>query len=143
MPESGTCYSFHCFHSIMSIRTERVAGEVQQALARAMQTDFSDLSDGLITVTKVRMSPDLRSGRIYISLLGGTRPPERTLEKIKTETPRLRAAIAKAIRLRYVPELHFYLDDTQAEVARVETILKQIGDEQHLRSASEEAPSND
>jgi ribosome-binding factor A len=127
----------------MSIRTERVAGEVQQALARAMQTDFSDLSDGLITVTKVRMSPDLRSGRIYISLLGGTRPPERTLEKIKTETPRLRAAIAKAIRLRYVPELHFYLDDTQAEVARVETILKQIGDEQHLRSASEEAPSND
>lgn len=127
----------------MSIRTERVAGEVQQALARVMQTDFSDLSDGLITVTKVRMSPDLRSGRIYISLLGGTRPPERTLEKIKTETPRLRAAIAKAIRLRYVPELHFYLDDTQAEVARVETILKQIGDEQHLRNASEEAPSND
>jgi ribosome-binding factor A len=127
----------------MSIRTERVAGEVQQALAHALQTDFSDLADGLITVTKVRMSPDLRSGRIYISLLGGTRAPERTLEKIKVETPRLRAAIAKAIRLRYVPELHFYLDDTQAEVARVETILKQIGEEQQPRSASEEAPSND
>jgi len=127
----------------MSIRTERVAGEVQQALAHALQTDFSDLADGLITVTKVRMSPDLRSGRIYISLLGGTREPERTLEKIKVETPRLRAAIAKAIRLRYVPELHFYLDDTQAEVARVETILKQIGEEQQPLRASEEAPSND
>jgi ribosome-binding factor A len=127
----------------MSIRTERVAGEVQQALAHALQTDFSDLADGLITVTKVRMSPDLRSGRIYISLLGGTRSPERTLEKIKVETPRLRAAIAKAIRLRYVPELHFYLDDTQAEVARVETILKQIGEEQQPLRASEEAPSND
>lgn len=127
----------------MSIRTERVAGEVQQALARALQTDFSDLSDGLITVTKVRMSPDLRSGRIYISLLGGTRSPERTLERIKAETPRLRAAIAKAIRLRYVPELHFYLDDTQAEVARVETILKQIGEEAHPTSASEEASSNE
>ncbi|HZK76140.1 MAG TPA: 30S ribosome-binding factor RbfA [Candidatus Kapabacteria bacterium] len=127
----------------MSIRTERVAGEVQQALARALQTDFSDLSDGLITVTKVRMSPDLRSGRIYISLLGGTRAPERTLERIKAETPRLRAAIAKAIRLRYVPELHFYLDDTQGEVARVETILKQIGEEQHTTVTPDEAPSEE
>lgn len=127
----------------MSIRTERVAGEVQQALARALQTDFSDLSDGLITVTKVRMSPDLRSGRISISLLGGTRAPERTLERVKAETPRLRAAIAKAIRLRYVPELHFYLDDTQSEVARVETILKQIGEQAHPISTSEEASSNE
>ncbi len=127
----------------MSIRTERVAGEVQQALAHALQTEYSDLSDGLITVTKVRMSPDLRSGRVYISLLGGTRAPERTLERIKAETPRLRSAIAKAIRLRYVPELHFYLDDTQAEVARVETILKQIGEERHDAGTPEEAASNE
>lgn len=132
----------------MSIRTERVAGEVQQALAHALQAEYSDLSDGLITVTKVRMSPDLRSGRVYISLLGGTRAPERTLEKIKAETPRLRSAIGRAIRLRYVPELHFYLDDTQAEVARVETILKQIGEERAATDLpdvdpSEEASSNE
>ncbi len=110
----------------MSIRAERVAGEVQQALAHALQVDFSDLSDGLITVTKVRMSPDLRSGRVYISILGGRHDHPRTLNRIKAETPRLRAAIAKAIRLRFVPELHFYLDDTQSEVARVEEIFKQI-----------------
>ncbi len=56
----------------MSIRTERVAGEVQQALAHALQTDFSSLTDSLITITKVRMAPDLRSARVYVSLLGGT-----------------------------------------------------------------------
>lgn len=113
----------------MSIRTERVAGEVQQALARALQQDFSDLSDGLLTITKVRMSPDLRSGRVYVSVLGGTKSHEKTLDKIKAETPHLRAAIGRAIRLRYVPELHFYLDDTQEEVARVESIFKQIDQE--------------
>ena len=122
----------------MSIRTERVAGELQQALAHALQQDFSDISDGLVTVTKVRMSPDLRSGRVYISVLGGTRPAARTLEKIKAETPHLRAAVAKAIRLRYVPELHFYLDDTQEEVARVESIFKQIHEEHPFA-----APSSD
>ena len=125
----------------MSIRTERVAGEVQQALARALQSDFSTISDGLVTVTKVRMAPDLRSGRVYVSVLGGTHPPERTLEKIKAETPHLRAAIAKAVRLRFVPELHFYLDDTQEEVARVEEIFKQIHQERSPVSG-DETPHN-
>lgn len=111
----------------MSIRTERVAGEVQQALARAFQTDFSSITDGLITVTKVRMAPDLRSARVYISLLGGTQPSEKTLDKIKVETPHLRSALARAVRLRFVPELYFYFDDTQEEVARVEEIFRQIG----------------
>jgi len=113
----------------MSIRTERVAGEIQAALARALQSDFSDLSDGLITVTKVRMSPDLRSGRVYISLLGGTKPGEKTLEAIKKETPHIRSAVAKAVRMKYVPDLHFYLDDTQEEVAHVEEIFRKIREE--------------
>ena len=125
----------------MSIRTERVAGEVQQALAHALQQDFGDLSDGLLTVTKVRMSPDLRSGRVYVSVLGGTKSHEKTLDNIRAETPHLRAAIAKAIRLRYVPELHFYLDDTQAEVARVESIFKQIGEQRS--SSSQHDPEQD
>lgn len=105
-----------------------MAGEIQAALARALQSDFSDLSDGLITVTKVRMSPDLRSGRVYISLLGGTKPGEKTLEAIKKETPHIRSAVAKAVRMKYVPDLHFYLDDTQEEVARVEEIFRKIGE---------------
>jgi ribosome-binding factor A len=119
----------------MSIRTERVAGEIQAALARALQSDFSDLSDGLITVTKVRMSPDLRSGRVYISLLGGTKPGEKTLEAIKKETPHIRSAVAKAVRMKYVPELHFYLDDTQEEVAHVEEIFRKIREERGTENA--------
>lgn len=110
----------------MSIRTERVAGEVQQALAHLFQTDFADLSDGLITVTKVRMSPDLRNGRVYVSLLGGSRPAEKTLEAIEAEVPHIRHAITKAVRLKFVPELHFYIDDTAENVARVEEIFRKI-----------------
>ncbi len=120
----------------MSIRTERVAGEVQQALAHAFQTDFSDLTDGLITVTKVRMAPDLRSGRVYISLLGGSQRAEMVLERVKAETPHLRASVAKQVRLRFVPELYFYFDDTQEEVARVEEIFRKIGTERGSHDAS-------
>ena len=123
----------------MSIRVERVAGEIHQALARLLQTDFRDLSDGMMTVTKVRMSPDLRNGRIYVSVFGGVQGPERTIKAIAAETPHIRAALAKMVRVRFVPELRFYLDDTQTEVARVEDIFKRIGAE---RNTSKDATPN-
>ena len=123
----------------MSIRTERVAGEIHQSLARLLQTDFRDLSDGMMPVTKVRLSPDLRNGRVYVSVLGGTKGPERTIQAITAETPHIRAAMAKMVRLRFVPELRFYVDDTQAEVARVEDIFKRINAE---HNASEDVSPN-
>src|SRR5438105_4849308 len=113
----------------MSIRTDKVAGEVQQSLARLFQTDFQDITDGLITVTKVRMAADLKSGRVYVSLLGGSQAPERVMKTIENETPHLRAALARMVRMKFVPDLHFYYDDTQQEVARVEEIFRKIHEE--------------
>jgi ribosome-binding factor A len=121
----------------MSIRTDKVAGEVQQSLARLFQTDFQDLSDGLITVTKVRMAADLKSGRVYVSLLGGTQAPDKVLKAIQTETPHLRAALARMVRMKFVPDLHFYYDDTQEEVARVEEIFRKINLERGANGISE------
>lgn len=113
----------------MSIRTERVAGEVQQALARLFQTDFRDITDGMITVSKVKMSPDLRSARVYLSVFGGQLGPNATLNAAKLAMPQIRAGLARQVRMRYVPELFFYVDDTQDEVARVEEILRKLGEQ--------------
>jgi ribosome-binding factor A len=113
----------------MSIRTDRVAGEIQQALGLLFQREFSDLSDGLLTVTKVRMSPDLKNGRVYLSILGGTRAHDKTLKMIQDAQPQIRHGLAKQVRVKYVPELRFYLDDTQENVAHIEDIFKRIREE--------------
>ena len=118
----------------MSIRTERVAGEIQQALANLFQADFADVTDGLITVTKVRMSADLGSARVYVSLLGGSLPPQKTLDTLKKEVPHIRAAVARRVRLKFVPDLNFYLDDTQEEVAHLEDIFNLIRAENTARA---------
>lgn len=110
----------------MSIRTERVAGEVLQAIAQLLQTEFSHISDALLTVTKVRMSPDLKSGRAYLSILGGSQRPDAILEAVQYAAPQIRSMIGKKVRLRYTPEIFYYLDDTQQEVARVEEIFRKI-----------------
>lgn len=121
----------------MSIRTERVAGEVQQSIARLFQTEFTDLTDGMITVTKVRMAPDLKSGRIYLSVLGGSIPSEQVLKDIKSIAPQIRHGLARTMKMKFNPELFYYLDDTQEEVSRVEDIFRKIREEAQEKEARE------
>lgn len=118
----------------MSIRTERVAGEVQQAIARLFQQDFADVSDGMITVTKVRMAPDLKSGRVYLSILGGEMPGAETLKRIKAAAPQIRYSLAKAINMKFSPELFYYLDDTAEEVSTIEDIFRKIREEAEAKA---------
>ena len=120
----------------MSIRTDRVASEIQQALGLLFQREFSELADGLLTVTKVRMSPDLKNGRVYISILGGSRPHEKTVQMIQAEQPHIRHALSREVRMKYVPELRFYLDDTQENVAHIEDIFRKIREERGDQDAN-------
>lgn len=110
----------------MSIRTERVSGEIQQSLATLFQQELTDLYSGLLTITHVRISPDLLSCKVYISILGSQTPKEAILDEIKINTKRVRGALSRALNLRNTPELFFYLDDSLEEVDRIETLLKKI-----------------
>lgn len=111
----------------MSIRTERVAGELQKALAGPLQTIAGEMSAGFITVTEVRMSADLQVARVYLSVFGGQRTPGDVLEHIeKEETGRLRHHVAKTVRLRYVPQLRFYIDDSLDRAQRINAILDSV-----------------
>jgi ribosome-binding factor A len=115
----------------MSIRTDRVAGEIQKILSNLFQRDFAHLTDGLLTVTVVRMSPDLRSCRVYLSILGGKKMHEDILKGIKSEAPHIRSAMGRSLRLRNTPELFFFLDDTQAEVSRIDELFKKIHEQEN------------
>jgi len=119
----------------MSIRTDRVGGEIKKALAETLSNDLSDLSDALITITQVRMSPDLRSGKVYVSVLGGSVGSDQVLHRLKTAAPQLRAAVSRLVRLKFTPELTYYLDDTESEAQKIEVLLKQIRDERAQREA--------
>lgn len=112
----------------MSVRTERVAGEIKQKLAELFQTEFTELYSGLLTVTICRVSPDLHACKVYISLLGNTKSKELIVKDIQHEAPRIRSALAGELRMRHTPELFFYLDDTQDEVERINRLFKKLND---------------
>jgi ribosome-binding factor A len=110
----------------MSIRTERVQGEIQHILAKLFQNEFSDLYSGLLTVTGVRISADLQICKVYLSILGSQKPKNEILNDITLAAKEIRLSLAKEIHLRHVPELHFYIDDTLDEVHRLEHLFQQI-----------------
>ncbi|TAE30550.1 MAG: 30S ribosome-binding factor RbfA [Candidatus Kapaibacterium sp.] len=112
--------------STMSIRTEKVASEIRQALSRPLADLASEISAGLITVTHVRMSPDLRIARVYLSVFGGKLSPEQALAKVSDRAKDIRYKVTGKVRLRFSPELHFYLDDTLETIERIDTLLKRI-----------------
>lgn len=104
-----------------------MAAEIQKALASPLQRIAEEMSAGFITVTEVRMSPDLQVARVFISVYGGKSSSGDVVEHIElSEIGRLRHHIANSVRLRYVPQLKFYIDDSLDRAMRINAILDSV-----------------
>ena len=97
-----------------SKRQQKVARQLQKDLSEIFQREVPHLFNGaFITVTSVRISPDLSVARVYLSFLA-TKNKEILLDTIREKGKVLRQRLGDRVRhqLRIVPELSFYLDDT-------------------------------
>lgn len=73
------------------------------------------------------MSPDLQIARVYLSVYGGRATPVDVLEHIEREhAGRLRHVLGKSVRLRYVPQLQFFIDDSLDRAERIHSILDRV-----------------
>ncbi len=97
-----------------SKRQQKVARQLQRDLSEIFQRDVPHLFNGaFITVTSVRVSPDLSIARVYLSFLA-TKNKQLLLESIQEKSKVLRQHLGERVRhqLRIVPDVSFYLDDT-------------------------------
>lgn len=109
-----------------SPRQLKVGEEIRHALAAALQQgDYpwpADVPRHLITVTEVRISPDLRNATVYIIPLGGAHIPE-TVKALNAQHHFFKNVIAHEVQLRWVPQLHFEADTSFAYAEKIEKIL--------------------
>ena len=108
-----------------SQRQLRVGEEVRHALARILERGMlrdPGLEGVTVTVTEVRMSPDLRHAHVFVTPLGGG-PETAVLEALTRARPFLRRQIAQSVELRNVPNMDFAADGSFDEVLRIETLL--------------------
>lgn len=110
----------------MSLRTERVASVIKEEVGMMLTTEFRDPSYGLITVTDVHMTPDLRIAKIYVSIMGSAATKERTMEMLEERKPQIRSFIGSHLRLKFTPSVQFYIDETLDRVEKIDSIIKKI-----------------
>lgn len=110
----------------MSLRTERVASVIKEEVGMMLTTEYRDPSYGLITVTDVHMTPDLRIAKIYVSIMGPEATKQRTMEMLEERKPQIRSFIGSRLRLKFTPSVQFYIDETLDRVEKIDRIIRKI-----------------
>lgn len=119
-------------------RMGRIEREVREVVANLLITDFRSSQPGLLTVSRVWVSKDLKLGRVYVSFLPvGESPdpkaPKMVLKELNVAAHEFQREIGRELKMRYTPKLEFFLDDTLDESLRVQGLLKKIKDEQDTK----------
>ncbi len=106
-------------------RAKRVAHHIQEELGRIFAKGLKDPRVGFVTLTGVELSPDLRYGKVFYSVMGSEEEKRETAEGLAAATGFLKREVARALSLRYVPELRFIYDDSAERGARIEELLRE------------------
>ena len=108
-------------------RQLRVGEMIKQAIGTLFIKDeakIPSLSTREITVTEVRMSPDLKTAKIFVMPLGG-KNTEQTIEKLKMSSFMIRKVLSKKIIMKFLPKLFFVKDDSFDYAEKIENLIKQ------------------
>ena len=95
----------------MSYRIDKVEHLIKEEISLIFLHKLSNLNLGFITITNVRVSPDLKTAKIYLSVFEREKR-QIVLDKIEDKKGYIRSELAHRIRIKFIPELKFFIDDT-------------------------------
>jgi ribosome-binding factor A len=130
----------------MSVYTERVAELVQREVARILQREYADRLQPMVTITHARVTGDLSIAYLYASVMGDTAEErEATFRQLESLTDEIRTQLASRIRhkVREIPELKFFHDESLEEAKRMENLFDRIREERERRLGDAEESSDD
>jgi ribosome-binding factor A len=110
----------------MSIRTEKVSEEIRHQIPDVLKRELADLQVGLVTVTRVTISKDLKYAKIYLSFIGNKISAEACIDKISFRNKQIRMGLSQKLHLRFMPEISFYYDDTIEYANKIDELIKKI-----------------
>lgn len=106
------------------LRPRRVAELVQAELGRMLIEEFQVAGSGFLTVTRVEMTPDLLTARVFLTVFG-TDDPGALLGRIERSAGRIRRVLASRVKLKYNPQLFFALDPGPAQEAKIDRLIEE------------------
>ena len=112
-------------------RIDRIEEQLRIELSEIMEREIQDPRIGLATVTAVKVSPDLRHARVFVSVLGDENQRKKTIEGLRSAASYARRSLMKRLHhLRRIPELTFDYDESIEKGIRIEELLDRIKSEE-------------
>jgi ribosome-binding factor A len=125
-------------------RTERIAAQMQRELAQLIRFELKDPRIGLVTVTEVRVTPDLAHAKVYFSCMAQPEELQTVLAGLRRSSGFLRREIGRRIRMHALPELHFEYDKSIAEGARLSRLIDEaIADDHRIQTDHPSRPQQE
>jgi ribosome-binding factor A len=118
-----------------SKRQQKFAGVIQEDLAAILQREgINYLPNTMVTITKVRVTPDLAIARVFLSFFNNT-SNQLALQTIKSHASEIRYKLGSRIKdqVRVIPQLEFFIDDTSEYVDRMDKIFDKISKEERQK----------
>ncbi len=106
-------------------RMRRVNEALREVIGDAVATELQDPRIGFVTVTGVETSPDLRTAKVFLSVLGDDEQREATFAGLRSSHGVLQRRIAEQTHMKRTPTLTFHYDDTAETAERVSRLLDQ------------------
>ena len=112
-------------------RFERINEELKKEISNIISYELNNPNiTGLLSVTKAKITPDLKYAKVYVSILNSKNQNE-TFENLKKSSGYIRTEIAKRINLRITPQIIFELDDSIEYGAKIDSIIKNLQEEKN------------
>lgn len=112
--------------AMASRRVERVRSLLQQEIGEAIRRELPVAEAGLITVNQVDIGGDLRTARVFVSILGNAEQQKNGFALLEKNRVRIQGIVAKTVILKFTPQLRFVLDDSVERGNRVLQILEDL-----------------
>jgi ribosome-binding factor A len=106
-------------------RHERIAGEIRQEISAMLAGELKDPRLSVFaTVTEVRMTPDLKQAKVYVSVMGPEEEQKSTIKALTAAAGFIRHELSERLQLRRAPELLFVLDRSEEYAQRINELLR-------------------
>ena len=117
-------------------RADRVGDQVRAELADIILRKMRDPRVGFVTITKVELSDDLKNAKVFVSVLGDQKQKKDSLKGLRSAVHFIRGELGRRLKLRYMPELVFVLDESIEKGARMLDILRKLEEEEEGKGGS-------
>jgi ribosome-binding factor A len=109
----------------MGRRINRINNLLKNELSWIIQQELDYVDKGFVTLTSVKTSPDLKYAKVYVSFMNEG-DNKQALKALKETSPKIKKFLAQRTKLRYIPELAFFEDNSLTEINRMEELFEKI-----------------